>query len=97
MQSQRNQHFNSDVLDGTHNQTHGEGILSTLPEGFAFDAIITDPPYNMAEAVQHSKSEQAPSRGERSSWTPHIATDGECAEMDVSSASATMSTYLLFF
>jgi hypothetical protein len=81
------------VLDGTHNQTHGEGILSTLPEGFAFDAIITDPPYNMAEVVQHSKSKQAPSRGERSSWTPHIATDEECVEMDVSSGSATMSTY----
>lgn len=47
----------------------------------------------MAEAVQHSKSKQAPSRGERSSWTPYIATDVECAEMDVSSASATMSTY----
>jgi hypothetical protein len=47
----------------------------------------------MAEAVQHSKSKQAPSRGERSSWTPHIATDVECAEMNVSSTSATMSTY----
>ena len=91
-QSQRNQHLNSDVLDGTHNQTHGEGILSTLSGGFAFDAIITDPPYNMAEAVQHSRSKQAPSRGERSSWTPHIATDVECAEMDVSRTSAAMST-----
>lgn len=48
----------------------------------------------MAEAVQYSKSKQAPPREERSNWTPHIATDVECAEMlDVSSASATMSTY----
>jgi hypothetical protein len=47
----------------------------------------------MAEAVQDSKSEQALSRGERSNWAPHIATDVECTEMDVSSASGTMSTY----
>ena len=65
---QRSDIFNGNAVDDTHTHTHTHdgGILSTLPEGFAFDAIITDPPYNMAEAVQHSKSEKAPLRGERS-------------------------------